>query len=225
MLFITGTDTGVGKTLVACALATAWRWRKVRVGVMKPCETGCGEERIAADALALQKAAGSSEPIEEICTYRLRLPLSPEEAARAESIQLDLEKMVVSFMALQARHERLVVEGAGGLLAPVTEKLTMASLATLFGLPLVVVARAGLGTINHTLLTLEAARQRGLSVRAVVLVRSRKEGDESEAYNPEAIRRHGKVDVLGPLPFLESYPPDDVQLCHLAETYLADLLT
>jgi dethiobiotin synthetase len=166
--FVTGTDTGVGKTLVACALVRALRARGLDVGVMKPAETG-----VAAagphDALALQEAAKADDPLDLICPQSFAMPAAPPAAAAAEGRQVDAGRIQAAFARLAARHELMVVEGAGGLLVPLTATSCMADLARELGLPLIVVARGALGTINHTLLTLEAASSRGLAVAGVVV--------------------------------------------------------
>lgn len=170
-LFITGTDTGCGKTTVACALARAAREVGLRVRVLKPVETGCEEvegERIPADALALAEAAGDPRSAAELCPYRLALPAAPEIAARHENVAIDPDLLRRAFAATAAGADLVLVEGAGGLRVPIAPGLEMAELALLFGLPLLVVARASLGTINHTLLTLEAARSRRLAVAGVI---------------------------------------------------------
>jgi len=170
-LFVTGTDTGCGKTTVACVLARAARERGLRVRVLKPVETGCAEsggERIPADAVALAEAAADPRPVAELCPYRLALPAAPEIAARQEGVNIDPDVLQQAFAATAQEADVVLVEGAGGLRVPIAPGLEMAELALLFGLPLLVVARASLGTINHTLLTLEAARARRLAVAGVV---------------------------------------------------------
>jgi len=167
-LFVTGTDTGVGKTFVACALARGLRAAGIDVGVLKPVETGvpaAGPQ----DALALRVAAGVADPIETICPQRFALPASPEVAARAAGTRVDLPAIRGAFDVLAARHACLLVEGAGGLLVPLYERTDTADLARDLGLPLLVVARAALGTINHTRLTLEAIDARGLELFGVVI--------------------------------------------------------
>lgn len=167
-LFVTGTDTGVGKTVVACALAEELRARGVDVGVMKPIETGVGSQG-PLDAIALAEAADVRDAMELICPIRLALPAAPSVAADAEHRDIDLAAIRAAFDALRARHECVIVEGAGGLLVPIRASFTMADLARDLGLPLIVVARGRLGTVNHTLLTLEVAAGRGLAVAGVVL--------------------------------------------------------
>jgi dethiobiotin synthetase len=165
-VFVTGTDTGCGKTTVACALARDARAAGLRVRVLKPVETGC--EPDAADARALAEAAGDDRPLDALCPYRLALPAAPEIAARHESVELDLERVAQAFEAATRDADLVVVEGAGGLLVPITASSDMADLVSQLRLPVLLVARASLGTINHTRLSLEAAAARGLDVVALV---------------------------------------------------------
>ena len=169
-LFITGTDTGVGKTFVARGIASALRARGRRVGVLKPVETGCGAgmTRRPADALALRSAAGSTLSVDRICPYRLDAPLAPDVAARLENVRIDPEVILAAFRVIDADHDLTIVEGAGGLLVPIVQRYAMADLARDLDLPLLVVVDSRLGAINHTLLTLEAAAARGLAVRGYV---------------------------------------------------------
>ena len=167
-LFVTGTDTGVGKSLVACALARALRARGVDVGVMKPAETGVGPGG-PLDARALREAAGALDPLEEICPEAFVLPAAPAVAAQAEGRKVDLGRIRDAAARLRARHEFLLVEGAGGALVPLAAGVTMLDLAGELALPVLVVARGALGTINHTLLTLEALASRGIPLAGVVL--------------------------------------------------------
>ena len=193
-LFVTGTDTGVGKTVVTAALALALKARGVDVGVVKPVQTGDG------DAGTLKSWAGLAEEPEEIAPFSFRAPLAPLIAARLEGRTLALGEVVARVRTLAERHEVVLIEGAGGLLVPVGPGWTIADLAAALGLPLLVVARAGLGTVNHTLLTIEVARRAGLEVAAVVL-----NGDDAIAdSNARMIEEFGDVLVVkkpwGPLP-------------------------
>lgn len=172
-IFVTGTDTGAGKTAIACALARSARSAGLHVRVLKPIETGCARgadgELVPADALALAAAAGDRAPLAQLCPYRLALPAAPEAAAAAEGAAIEFGP-IADALALARKHADLViVEGAGGLLVPIAPGLDMAALAARFDLPLVIAARAALGTINHTLLTLEAARGRDLRVLGVAV--------------------------------------------------------
>ena len=186
-LFITGTDTGVGKTFVACALARGLRAVGVDVGVMKPIETGVlptGPE----DARALQSAAGVEDLLELICPVRFALPASPEAAARDEKRSVSREPIREAFESLASRHPFMLVEGAGGLLVPIDARTDMADLARELDLPLLLVARAGLGTVNHTRLSLEAAETRGLDVFGVVISHSTADEPEGDRRNLDGLR-------------------------------------
>jgi dethiobiotin synthetase len=197
--FVTGTDTGVGKTVVACALVRALRVAGRDVGVMKPAETGVGPDG-PLDALALRTAARVDDALEEICPVQLALPAAPSVAAADEGTGVDLARVRKTFDALAARHETMVVEGAGGLLVPLAEGFTMADLAAELGLPVLLVARAALGTINHTLLSLEAIEARGLALAGVVVSHAGGPLSDADARNLAALRDALGARLLGEIP-------------------------
>lgn len=197
--FVTGTDTGVGKTFAACALIRGLRERGVDAGGFKPVETGVGETG-PLDAIALRDAAGGDDALEQVCPQRFALPAAPSVAAAAEGRALDLAALDRAFDALGSRHEFLVVEGAGGLLVPAAPGLCMADLAARWSLPLVVVARAALGTINHTRLTLEAAAARGLQVKGLVISHADGPLSEADAANLQELLDAPGATLLGVLP-------------------------
>jgi dethiobiotin synthetase len=196
-LLITGTDTGVGKTFVACALALALRARGRRVAVMKPVETGV--EREPEDAHRLRAAAADPAPLDDVCPWRLRAPLAPAVAARQEGVALDVARLV----ALIARRRRdadvLLVEGAGGLLVPLAGRTTWVELAAEAGLPLLIVAANRLGTVNHCALTARVAAAEGLLVRGFVLSQPAPETDLSAATNADTITALTGLPCLGVL--------------------------
>lgn len=170
-IFITGTDTGVGKTLVAASLARLLRARGVNVGVMKPVTSGCREEDgrlVSADALLLCQAAGVTCSY-DVAPYLLREPVAPAEAAKLAGVRIDFARIRESFDRLAASHDFMIVEGAGGLMVPLAGGMLVADLARLLELPLLVVARPNLGTINHTVLTCFAAQQMELKVAGVII--------------------------------------------------------
>ena len=171
-VFITGTDTGVGKTRVGTALAHLLSGRGLRVRVRKPVESGCLEgsgELLPQDAVDLWQAAGQTEPLERVCHYRLRAPLSPERAAALEGMVLTIGDLYTACLTDVGDDDFLLVEGAGGFYAPIARGVLNADLAGGLGLPVLVVAADRLGTLNHTLLTIEAVRMRGLALAGVVL--------------------------------------------------------
>lgn len=212
-LFITGTDTGVGKTLVSCALARIF-WRSgVDVGVMKPVASGAVEHggRMASeDALMLKEASGAPEPLDAINPFLFRPPLAPVPAAAMDGVKVDLALARAKFEEMAARHGAMLVEGVGGLLVPLVRGTTVADFAAGLGLPLLLVARPALGTVNHTLLTVEAARRRGLAVAGVVFSASTPAAPgDAERTGPLEIAEEGGVEILGNLPFLELGAPPD----------------
>jgi dethiobiotin synthetase len=199
-VFVTGTDTGCGKTSVACALARSFRAAGKRVRILKPIETGC-ERGVPADALALAEAAGDDAPVERLCPYRFGTPAAPEVAARAEGTAIELAPIEAAFARARADADLLIVEGAGGLLVPISPRLDMAGLARHLRLPILVATRAALGTINHTLLTLEAARARGLRVLGVVVSHTCAELSPADRQNLDLLIERLPVPLLGELPF------------------------
>jgi dethiobiotin synthetase len=215
-VFVTGTDTGCGKTTVAVALCRAARAAGLAVRVLKPVETGC-EERDGrlhpADAVALALAAGDDSPLERLCPYRLRLPAAPQVAASCEGIEIDPERIEKALAEAARGADLVVVEGAGGLRVPIRQGLDMAGLAARLGLPLLVVARARLGTINHTLLTLDAAATRGLRVAGVVINHTEPELPAGDRRNLELLRAQLPVPELAELGFGpgDLVPPLDVR--------------
>jgi dethiobiotin synthetase len=202
-LLVIGTDTSVGKTEVSCALVANARAAGLDVVGMKPAQSGVvpGEP---SDAERLRDASDRVEPLEAICPYSFTAPLAPAVAARVEGRPVSLEVIVAAAHALAARHAAVLVEGAGGLLVPLTDSETYADLAVALALPVLVVARAGLGTVNHTALTLEALRRRGLEVAAIVLNRASAPDDPSVPYNAAEIARLTHREPLATLP----YEPD-----------------
>jgi len=198
--FVTGTDTGVGKTLVGCMLLRRLRGRGLDVGAMKPVETGVGEAG-PLDALALREAAGCNDDLALMCPQRFALPAAPEAAAWAEARTVDLAAIEVAWQTLRHRHKFLLVEGAGGLRVPVAPDLDMAELARSFELPLVLVARGSLGTINHTLLSLDLVQRRGLPLLGVVLNCSQGRLCESDLANLDLLKRELGSRLLGEIPY------------------------
>jgi dethiobiotin synthetase len=200
-IFITGTDTGVGKTYVAAGIAAVLRSHGVNVGVMKPAETGCRMRSgalIPADAIRLAKAAGAHDSLPLINPYRFRKPLAPSVAAELEGKNIRVSRLMHVYRTLLRRHDFMIIEGAGGIMVPLSHSYLYLDLATALGLPVLIVARPGLGTINHTLLTISALRERGLSIAGIVINYSdnRRPG-LAEKTSPRVIEKISRVPVLG----------------------------
>lgn len=168
--FVTGTDTGVGKTVIGGGLVLGFKRVGLSVGVLKPAESGCGDTLHPADGAFLVQCAGSGQPLEEAVPYRYALPLAPGVAATEEMRSpVDPCGIAATLNLLEENYDTVIVEGAGGLLVPLCDGFTCGDLARLLDAPLVVVARPDLGTINHTLLTVRMAQAMGMEVRAVVI--------------------------------------------------------
>jgi dethiobiotin synthetase len=193
-VFVTGTGTEVGKTVVAAVLARTLAAEGCRVHVFKPCVTGL-EEPGETDHELLRRASGSGQSDEEIAPYRYDPPASPHLAAALAEEEIDPGRLRAAAAAAAEGAEELVCEGVGGLLVPLTHDYLVRDLAADLGYPLVVVASPGLGTINHTLLTVEAARAAGLEVAAIVLTPWPERTAGIERDNRETIARLSGVEV------------------------------
>ncbi|MFL5898725.1 MAG: dethiobiotin synthase [Solirubrobacterales bacterium] len=201
-IFVTGTGTEVGKTVVAAAIARTLAAEGRRVAVFKPAVTGLDEEGESDQAL-LRRASGSSQSDEEIAPYRYGSPASPHLAAALAGEEIDPERLRQVAAGAAAGADILVCEGVGGLLVPLSPTYLVRDLAVDLGYPLAVVAGPGLGTINHTLLTLQSARAAGLAVTAVVLNPWPREPTKIEFSNRETIASLASVPVL-------TFPPVDI---------------
>ncbi|HEY2986404.1 MAG TPA: dethiobiotin synthase [Candidatus Binatia bacterium] len=222
-IFITGTDTGVGKTFVACGLAALLRESGYSVGVMKPAETGCVEkdgQLFPEDAARLKEASGCEEPLKKICPYQLKGPLAPSVAAEREGVKIDVDHIVALYTEISAAHDVTLVEGAGGLLVPLLAHYTYADLAKLLKLPVIVVAANRLGAINHLLLTLEHASCRGLRVLGYVLNRVSNDSSLAVDTNAEALRILTPVPFLGEIPYVENISASRLSPADLIEEKL-----
>lgn len=215
-LLITGTDTEVGKTWVTALLAAALREAGLDLGVWKPVQSGCLPGQPEADSYRLKTISGVADAEAEICPFSYETPLTPLLAAQREGVSLQLDDLLAGGDPLFARHRCLLVEGAGGLAVPLTAEHMVIDLAVRLQLPVLVVARPGLGTINHTLLSIAYLRQHGLRVAGVIFNGYRHQCPPrieelaaidyttSEPSNPYLVERFGQVPVLGTLPWLEA---------------------
>jgi dethiobiotin synthetase len=214
--FVAGTDTGVGKTEIGRAICALLARKGLRPVALKPVETGCESGR-PEDALALREACGSSQSLDELCPYRFRLPAAPLVAAEAEGAHVDLLRIE---QLVERAKAPIVVEAAGGLMVPLTREslsidqidpadgppaqtiLTNLDLAERLRLPVVLVGRAGLGTLNHCALSVDALEQREIVLAAVVLNRTQPEDDPTVSSNARWVAEMTGAQVLGPGPFI-----------------------
>jgi dethiobiotin synthetase len=223
--FVTGTDTEVGKTVIAGALATLCRQQGRRVGVFKPVATGCRRDvrlgLVSEDAEFLAWCADGPEPLDVINPVRYAGELAPMVAAERKQQPIDWNAIDAAAARTHQSCNWLIVEGAGGLLSPIDANTSVADYAGRLALPLVIVARPGLGTINHTLLTLEAARSRRLQVAAVVINGYHPNSATlAEETNPEVIARLARISIPLIVPF---DPQTDVRQGTMGESVLYPL--
>ncbi len=206
-VFLTGTDTRVGKTVATAALAVALRRTGAGVGVMKPVETGSARDDTASvsDAHRLRTLCAPQENMALLNPYCFPAPVAPAEAARIAHTRIELPVILEAYRALADRHEYMLVEGVGGVLVPLTQTEDVRSLIALLGLPCLVVSRTGLGAINHTRLTLMGLRQSGIPVAGVLLNHTDADPSRDARIQTEStvasIRALGGAPVFGPLPF------------------------
>ena len=201
--FVTGTDTGVGKTFVTAAIATALREIDANVGVMKPIETGVPPGSFGEDATALAAAAGCSHELSLISPLRYTEPAAPSVAAEQEHTAVDMRVILAAYHTLQNHHEWLLVEGAGGLAVPIGDQMTMATLAQKLALPVLIVSRPNLGTINHSVLTAHYAQHHGLTVAGFVVNNMPEEPTGAERTCATEIERLSGLPVLCVLPAVD----------------------
>ena len=229
-LFVTGTDTGVGKTLITAGLGYALRARGIDAGVMKPVETGCptrdGRLR-PLDALTLRDASGSRDALDLISPYRFREPLAPMVAAERSGRRIDVGRLQERFDRLADRHCAILVEGAGGLLAPITDEVSCLDLAVRLRLPLFIVIGSRLGTLNHARLTVEAALAARVPVAGAIVNRATAERSPARTTNLSALRRLLPIPVLGEIPHLSGLRGNALWrspvLQRILTSYLGDL--
>lgn len=198
-IFIIGTDTGVGKTVVTGAYSAWLNANGVRCGAFKPLEAGRGR----GDSKFLKKMAGMNEPLRDINPYYFKEPLAPGIAAERGKKKISFTKIKKALQKLLIKYDLVLIEGAGGLLAPINHLQTNLDLIKFLKCPVLVVARLGLGTLNHTLLTLEHLKRNKIKILGVILNDQSSQKGVAEKTNPDVLRRYG-VPLLGIFPYLKT---------------------
>lgn len=212
-VFVTGTDTGVGKTLITAALAKHFTSKGLKVGVMKPIETGINNPKdLGSDAELLRWASGSKDSDELISPYRYEQPLAPCQAASMTQRPIDVETIVAAYEELRHDKDFVLVEGAGGLMVPIRGGYIMADLARQLNLPLLVITHPRLGTLNHTLLTTFAARAMELEISGYMVNRMPKDPGDAEKQAPHLLASLASADLLGVLPEVEGADREKVAI-------------
>jgi dethiobiotin synthetase len=205
-LFVTATDTGVGKTVVTAALALALRTFGMNVGVMKPIETGVTDTHLS-DSDWLMSVTGTGDARDLIAPYRFRTPAAPLVAAASEGASIDPQRIISAAAALSARYDCVIVEGIGGVMVPVTSEILVVDLIRMIGFPVLIVVRSRLGGINHALLTAECLRNRGIPILGILFNNPAPPTAEANEQRtiPTILQLTG-LKSFGELPYCEGLP-------------------
>ncbi|MBI3584045.1 MAG: adenosylmethionine--8-amino-7-oxononanoate transaminase [Nitrospinae bacterium] len=218
-VFITGTDTGVGKTVVSAGLALSLRHKGLDVGVMKPIQSG---DR--GDTEFLIKVSGVKDEIELVNPCYFKKPLAPLTASKIEGVKINITAIKNAFDELCKRHDIVIVEGIGGLFVPLTEDYFVSDLILELNIPIIIVSRPNLGTINHTLLTVKHARESGIDIIGVIFNETKKKKKGlAEKTNPSIIEKLSGVPILGTLPYIQSVSITDCKTGKLKNTFLKNI--
>ncbi|MEK6545130.1 MAG: dethiobiotin synthase, partial [Nitrospinota bacterium] len=218
-IFITGTDTGVGKTVISAGIALLLRSKGINVGIMKPIQSG---GRWDTDFLI--KASGVKDEIELVNPCYFKKPLAPLTASEIEGVQIDITAIKNAFDELCKRHDIVIMEGIGGLLVPLTEDYFVSTLVSELNIPIIVVSHSGLGAINHTMLTTNHAKEMGIDIIGIIFNKTKKKKKGlAEKTNPSVIERLSGVPVLGTLPYVSSINISDCKFGELKKIFLKNI--
>jgi dethiobiotin synthetase len=198
--FVTGTDTGVGKTIIACGLAAVLKEERFDVGVFKPLLSGISRDDPESDTSLLKKMSQTYLSHEEITPFEFKEPLAPYVAGKLEGKLICIEEVLHHWEMLKGKHQYFIVEGAGGISVPLGENFLVSDLMKALELPIVIVARPNLGTINHTFLTVQYAKSIGLRIAGIVINGISDHPDLAEITNPKLIEELCGVPILGITP-------------------------
>ncbi|AYA76432.1 dethiobiotin synthase [Bacillus sp. Y1] len=198
--FVTGTDTGVGKTIIACGLAAVLKEKRFDVGVFKPLLSGISRDDPESDTSLLKKMSQTYLSHEDITPFEFKEPLAPYVAGKLEGKLIGIEKVLHHWEMIRGKHQYFIVEGAGGISVPLGENFLVSDLIKALELPIVIVARPNLGTINHTFLTVQYAKSIGLRIAGIVINGISDHPDLAEITNPKLIEELCGVPILGITP-------------------------
>ena len=201
-IFITGTDTGVGKTIVTAAVCSCIKSSGKRVAAMKPIQTGTDTQKTL-DIEFVYKVLDEEFLIDDVCPYRFTKPLSPKLASEVSGKEIHVNDILSAYKTLEEKFEYVVIEGAGGILAPVKNNYFIVDLINEMESPVIIVTRPALGTINHTLLTIESAKNKGLSILGIIVNKYPIDPDDSELTNPDEIASISGLPILGIIPEIQ----------------------
>ncbi|MDE1861558.1 MAG: dethiobiotin synthase [Thaumarchaeota archaeon] len=205
--FLTGTDTGVGKTTITAALAFSLRRRGIDVGVMKPLATGdfSGKGFKSEDVALLHAAAGVMDAEDVINPIFLPVPASPYDASKILNVGIDMDVVFERFKLLMQSHQMVLVEGIGGIMTPITRNFFVADMIQRMEIETIIVTRSTLGTLNHTVMTAEMCKKYGIQVKGLVVNAFGEKGGPEEKNAAETLGEVTGLEVLGRIPFVRDY--------------------
>ena len=224
-LFITGTDTGVGKTLIACGLAWSLRKRRINVGIMKPFATGnqiYSQNFKSQDTELLATEANVGDMDDDLNPVFFPIAASPLMASMITKNRISLKSVLSAFQRIRKRHEFVIVEGIGGIMVPLTNSYLLADFVKLIGLQLIVVSRPNLGSVNHTLLTVTACKKYGLDIVGIIINRMPSKPNIVESMTPQFIRKLTGIPIIAIIP--EQDRPNAQATGRCMERWFADYL-
>lgn len=210
-IFVTGTDTDVGKTIISSGLAAVLKEKQIDVGVFKPLLSGISREDPASDTSLLKQLSETPLTPEEITPFEFKEPLAPYVAGKIEGKNIKLEDVVRHWEKIRNKHEFFIVEGAGGISVPLGEHFLVSDLMKAIRLPIVIVARPNLGTVNHIFLTVQYAKSLGLTIAGIVINGISDHPDLAEKTNPELIEKLCEVPILGITPKLKELKKESIK--------------
>lgn len=206
-LFISGTDTGVGKTIVVGGLVRALIERGVHAGVMKPVASGSRTidgKQTSEDADFLKRVAGVNDSLDVINPYALMAPLAPSAAAKMENVTVDFGRILHCYERLSRKYKLLLVEGVGGLLTPLNDKEGVADLIKFLNIPVLIVVGSKLGAINHALLTITCVKALGIEAAGIILNHAEPVNDDVKRSNREELVNFTDIPILGEIPYCDT---------------------
>lgn len=220
LIFVTGTDTGVGKTVITAGLLVSFRKKGYKTIAVKPFQTGayvCEGSLLSPDVMFYQETGFTEEPLEVLNPVSLEPPASPWVASILSKTPIDLVKVYQAVEEVLPRYDLVITEGAGGICVPILKDFLMADLALEMGCPVLIVARGSLGTINHTILTVRYAQARGIPILGVVINGLKPGADPVEELNPRVIKELSGVPLLGVVPYSPTVNVDTGETGNLVE--------
>ncbi len=205
--FVTGTDTGVGKTVITAAMAMCLRKLGIDVGVMKPIASGIPQKSgfKSSDVSLLCEAAGTTDSEEMVNPIFFPIPTSPYDATKILSLQIDMQLVFKKLKDLTKIHQMLLVEGIGGIMTPITKNYFVADMIKAMGLEVIVVTRSTLGTLNHTIMTLKMCKDYEIPIKGMIINYFDERGGPAEKNSPTTLYELTEIPILGIIPFVKDY--------------------